>query len=405
MVTPGFTPSQMSDFSIDFFESDSLWNNIVQQQSNEGIDTTCTALPNSKCIKKVRPSGDLVFDTMSGEECTNIALNEYSERDNNVIHTKAHWWNPKAISMKTTQKENEKPSSVKGVSKAILKYNLYNRKIFYCNLCPEKYSKFNELLNHDSTVHCDVPKKFSCKTCGKLFLNIGRLEVHERVHREKLFQCQLCQKKFVAQKTLNNHLNIHIGLYNCQTCGYKAHNMRNLKVHENTHSTVKNYCCNDCKKEFTMLSSLRRHNRLVHQKSVLYRCNQCDFSTIQPSNLKYDLFIHYYLLFLSIYSNILSLYFRHHESTHSLLKFICDRCGLSYKTKELLKKHSKTHMDLQFQCSLCDKLFKQKLSLKIHLNNVHEPINKKYKCSRCQKYFMSNRNLRRHINKKVCLSN
>jgi len=264
-------------------------NNIVQQQSNEDIDTTCTALPNSKCIKKVQPSDELVFDTMSGKECMNIALNEYIERDNNVIHTKAHCLNPKAISMKTMQKKNEN------------KYNLYCRKTYCCNLCPEKYSKFIELLNHDSTVHCDVPKKFSCKTCGKMFLNIGRLEVHERVHRKKLFQCQLCQKKFVAQKTLNNHMNIHIGLYSCQTCGYKAHNMTNLKVHENTHSAVKNYSCNDCEREFTMLSSLRRHNRLVHQKSEFYRCDQCDFSTNHSSNLKYDLFIHYYLLFLSIY--------------------------------------------------------------------------------------------------------
>lgn len=124
-----------------------------------------------------------------------------------------------------------------------------------------------------------------------------------------MFQCQLCQKKFAAQKTLNNHLNIHIGLYNCQTCGYKAHNMRNLKVHEYTHSTVENYCCDDCGKQFTILSSLCRHNRLVHQKSDLYRCNQCDYSTIQPSNLKYYLFNHYYLLFLSIYFFLISYFF------------------------------------------------------------------------------------------------
>lgn len=81
--------------------------------------------------------------------------------------------------MKKKQKENEKPSSLKCVTKGMLKYERYNRKTFYCDLCQEKYSKFNELLNHDSTVHCDVPKKISCKTCGKLFLNIGRLEVHE----------------------------------------------------------------------------------------------------------------------------------------------------------------------------------------------------------------------------------
>lgn len=277
----------MSDLSVGFFESDSLWNNCMsQQQWNEVIDPLCTDLSIPKYMKKVQPPDDLVFDTMSDEECINMALNELNESDNNVTNTKTHWWNPKAISMKTYQKQNDKPAYIKGTSKSLCKYNRYDRKTFFCNICPEKYTKFNELLIHDSTVHHDITKNFSCKNCGKLFLTKGRLEVHEKIHREKLFECQLCQKKFLVKKTLDNHLNTHIGLYICQKCGYRAHNMRNLKIHENTHSVIKNYCCNECGKRFAILSSLRRHNRLVHQKSDLYRCDQCDYSTIQPSNLK-----------------------------------------------------------------------------------------------------------------------
>lgn len=281
----------MSDINPEFFDSDSiLWNNELQQWSGD-IDTARTDLTTSKCVKQMRPPSDLVFNTTSGEECMNTVFNELIEKNKNVIHTKTHCWNPKAISMRTMQKENEESISERGISKSMIKYNRYVRKTFHCYLCPEKFSKFSQLLCHDSTVHCDISKNFGCEKCGKLFLSSERLKVHELVHREKLFQCQLCQKKFAARKTLDNHLNTHFGSYSCQKCGYKAHNMKNLKVHENTHSTVKKYCCNKCEKQFAISSSLSRHDRLVHQKSDFYRCNQCDYSTIQPSCLKYDLCI------------------------------------------------------------------------------------------------------------------
>jgi len=277
----------MSDLSIGFLESDSLWNNSMSQQWCE-VDPTCTDLPIPKYTKKVQPPEDLILNTMSSEECMDMALSVLSKKDDNFTFTKAHWWNPKAISMKTMQKENEKPTLQKGMSKSMSKYNQYDRKTYYCDVCSEKFTKFNDLITHDSTVHIDLLKNFNCKNCGKLFLSKGRLEIHEMVHREKLFQCQLCQKKFTLQKTLDNHLNVHIGLYTCQQCGYKAQNMFTLKTHESTHSLVKNHSCKECEKSFATSSSLRRHNRLVHQKSVLFRCDQCDYTTIQPSNLKYD---------------------------------------------------------------------------------------------------------------------
>lgn len=280
-----FTPSRMSDLSIDFFESDSLWNSFLEQQWIE-VDPTCTNLPVLRYMKKVQPPEDLITNTLSGDECMDMALSELSKKNDSFPLTKTHWWNPKAISMKAIQKENKKPTLNSGMSKLLKKYDRSDSKTYCCNICKETFTKFNDLIIHDSTVHTDLAKTFSCKTCGKLFLSYDRLLIHEKIHREKLFECQLCQKKFTQQKTLDKHLNVHIGLYTCQKCGYKAPSMRDLKIHETTHTLVKDHCCNECDKFFSTQSSMRRHNRLVHQKSVTYRCNQCDYSTIQPSNFK-----------------------------------------------------------------------------------------------------------------------
>lgn len=294
--TLGFTPSQMSDFSVNFLESDSLWNNItnISLQSNE-LDPTFLESPTPRCTKILQSPKDLIFDTTSGEECMEMALSVLRKTDDNYNFNKPYWWNPKAISMKNMNNKN--PTIKKGQSKSLAKYNKYFRKTFVCTVCPETFTKFNDLISHDLTVHFDIPKNFNCKKCGKLFISQANLDIHESVHREKLFQCELCQKKFTQQKTLDCHMNVHIGLYTCQKCGYKAPTMYNLNMHELTHSSVKDHFCKDCDKTFSTLSSLRRHDRLVHQKLIYFQCGQCDFSTIQPSNFKY-VFLSYIMFIL-----------------------------------------------------------------------------------------------------------
>lgn len=272
----------MSDLSLSFFDNDTMWNNSILQQWSGEFDTDFPVVP--KYTKKVQPPEDLNIH----DESSNVD-SESSKDDNNFIQTKAHWKNPKAISMKTMRKNKEKSTTENGKSESLKKYNRYVRKTYYCNICSETFSKFNVLIAHDMKVHTDLAKNFNCEKCGKLFLTKERLLTHETIHREKLFECKLCQKKFICQKTLDAHLNIHTGLYTCKKCGYRASNLGNLKIHESAHSLVKEHYCKECEKYFSTLSSLRRHDRLVHKKLVMFRCDQCDYSTSQPSNFKYDL--------------------------------------------------------------------------------------------------------------------
>ncbi|VVC26530.1 Hypothetical protein CINCED_3A000939 [Cinara cedri] len=378
--TLGFTPSQMSDFSVNFLESDTLWNNIttMSQQSNE-VDPTYTESPIPRCTKKLQPPKDLIIDTTSSEECMDTAFSVLRKKDDSCSITKPYSWNPKAISMKAIEKE--KLDLKKGPSRSLYYYKKYFRKTFVCTVCSETFTKFNDLILHESTVHSDIPKKFNCKTCGKLFVSQENLDIHEIVHREKLFQCKLCEKKFTNKKTLGSHMNIHIGLYTCQKCDYKAPTLYNLNMHAMIHSSVKDHCCKDCNKTFATLSSLRRHDRLVHKKLFVFQCDLCDFSTIQPSNFKY------------------------HKSTHTPQSIVCDYCGSCFKNQGLFEKHLNRHKDAQFSCTHCDKHFKRKSILKEHLSRIHGlgPNYNKYKCDVCEQNFSKDKHLRKH--KANCSSN
>lgn len=49
------------------------------------------------------------------------------------------------------------------------------------------------------------------------------------------------------------------------------------------------------------------------------------------------------------------------------LKFLCNECGISFKTSQRLKVHSYTHSGVKsWKCSDCDKIFATKFRLKAH---------------------------------------
>ncbi|XP_050521795.1 zinc finger protein OZF-like [Daktulosphaira vitifoliae] len=368
----GFTPSQMSDLSIGLLENDSLWNSMSQQW-NEGEMSRDSPLP--KYMKKVGTPDMSTNRTESNEACVTTTFNFFAHKNDDKFK-ETRWWNPKAISMKTYY-ESKSKNTTKGLKLMTKYHSFYNNK-YTCKICPESFTKFNDLILHDSNVHVDFPKNYVCKSCGKLFLSEERLCIHENIHREKLFECHLCLKRFTQKKTLDNHLNVHIGQFTCQICGYKSHNAHNLKIHENTHSSIKLHSCNSCKKDFSTKSSLSRHIRLVHQKNIMFRCNQCDYTTIQPSNLRY------------------------HKSFHNAQSFICHFCGKMFKNRELFMLHSKIHENPLFTCAHCNKGFRKKKNLKNHLSNNHGlglSTTKLYTCNICLKHFSRILYLKKHQNK------
>ena len=78
--------------------------------------------------------------------------------------------------------------------------------------------------------------------------------------------------------------------------------------------------CEKCGKPCDSPFQLDRHVEAVHLKLKPYKCNQCNFASAHPSNLK-----------------------KHVKSAHEKIRHQCDFCPLDFGEKSNLTRHIKRH--------------------------------------------------------------
>ncbi|CAO3677763.1 hypothetical protein G6F56_007511 [Rhizopus delemar] len=74
-------------------------------------------------------------------------------------------------------------------------------------------------------------------------------------------------------------------VYICPDCNHTFHRAHNLKSHQATHSTNKQFQCTDCDKQFLRLHDFKRHQKL-HTGEKPYQCSECQrsFSRLDALN-------------------------------------------------------------------------------------------------------------------------
>lgn len=98
----------------------------------------------------------------------------------------------------------------------------------------------------------NVPEQLACDLCDKTFNFASNLSKHRKnVHRAMFSHaCQRCDRRFAFAEDLKNHI-------------IKSHTSERLH-------------CNLCGKTFSCMSTLRKHQKSVHQKLRAFACSQCD---------------------------------------------------------------------------------------------------------------------------------
>ena len=286
---------------------------------------------------------------------------------------------------------------------------------FVCETCGKIFNKLQPLIAHTKKMHGidptkDMSSNFICEKCGMGFGSNYNLQQHMKKHTQKFHICVLCDKITTSKKLLQDHLSsIHNNsfssrfakdIYPCSECGEKYDSSSSLNIHLTVqHSFSADHQCPDCEKILVSNTLLTAHKMEVHlfkpgykakksetdvqckicgkylknEKTLAthtlqehekekhkYRCEQCDYSTYEPSRLKI-----------------------HFNDVHRVAQdFKCIKCDYLTNTKKKLHQHEVTCHNINrfnlkvYMCEYCDskQMFPKKGVFGLHLLKVHNIV-------------------------------
>jgi len=231
-----------------------------------------------------------------------------------------------------------------------------------CDLCNILMGSKNELWKHNVTVHNikyhkDKSVQLKCQVCHVICASKSALRSHQRMHKEKKFTCQSCEKSYFNLHQLREH--IQKGLCKdenrkCFICNKFFFDKHILDIHMKIHNNIREFKCEHCGKTFTQKRTLKEHY-LTHNSTRNYQCNVCQKKFVQLNHLKYHMSS------------------QHPNEAPDEAKHKCNLCSKAFPFEYLLKKHlvvhGKTntqHQTSGLRCVQCLTWFPSPILLKEH---------------------------------------
>ncbi|XP_064293054.1 zinc finger protein 569-like isoform X2 [Plodia interpunctella] len=318
----------------------------------------------------------------------------------------------------------------------------YSKFGYYCNFCPEHFTKPTELKLHTLSNHEDVEGvKFvkatlshlivklditdlKCFLCNDAIESLQQLVDHLQNDHDKHFytdinnhilpfkfgedpndfRCVLCPNVYKRFKQIQEHMGVHYPNYTCDVCSSTFVNKNSLKCHMERHERGE-YRCRFCPKVFNTHINKCDHERRIHIDGDLRnKCPHCParFGNYNKRNehvvkehgaqpVTFDC-----LACDKVFNTKVDLTMhtkRDHlmERTHQ-----CSECKACFFSRKCLKMHMYKHSGVkEFKCQFCFKSFARKNTLKQHLR-IH--LNdRRYKCGKCAQTFIQKCSYQKHM--------
>ena len=172
-----------------------------------------------------------------------------------------------------------------------------------CHVCGVLFSTFTKYIDHCGRSNANMPAKesevksikFQCSHCNKKFLTNNLLKEHIRKHINK-HKCPTCDMTCISKNDLNKHIlykHSNEKRFKCEFCDtYQAKTLNDLNKHIllKHDDAAEEYQCNDCEDFKTKnLNLMKKHMLKYHlnqsKLSYLYKCHECDKSYSNGSTL------------------------------------------------------------------------------------------------------------------------
>lgn len=149
-----------------------------------------------------------------------------------------------------------------------------------CDQCDKKFLTKNNLKSH-KLLH-PAEKQFACDQCNMKFVQKIALTSHRRVHTEKMYTCDKCDKRFPFWG-IANHQRTHSQTYACDRCEKTFLVRTQLTQHKRIHTRKKRFACDGCDMKFAMKKELTQHRLLCGVDT--YACDKCEMKFYRKYNL------------------------------------------------------------------------------------------------------------------------